>query len=164
MARPQDIDAQVTTAIDRVVAGTGQVVVVVGERGAGRTRTAFTAEARAHLAGLRVLAFHTGGVAVGVPFEVVTELLGELAGGPADDERFAGAAADAWDLVNGRTVPQGPEATNRMIHAVRWLVRRLTEAGPLALVVDDLDVADEESVRCLEYVATRSTGLPLLIL
>src|SRR4051812_12685197 len=105
MAGAHETDAVIAAAVAEVALGSSRVVVVVGERGAGRTRAAFTAEARAHLAGLRVLAFHTGGVAVGVPFEVVAELLRELAGGPPDDERFAGAAAGAWALVNGQAVP-----------------------------------------------------------
>src|SRR4051812_20945859 len=118
MAAAHDTDAVIAAAIDRVAAGDGQVVVVVGERGAGRTRAAYAAEARAHLAGLRIFAVHTCGVAVGVPFEVVAELFGDLAGGPADDERFAGAAAGAWGLVNGRALPQDESEAGRMILAV----------------------------------------------
>src|SRR4051812_31257190 len=98
MAAALDTDAVILASVARAAAGEGQVVVVAGERGAGRTRAAYAAEARAHLAGMRIFAFHAGGVAVGVPFEVVAELLGELAGGPAGDERFAGAAQPAWEL------------------------------------------------------------------
>src|SRR4051812_15728851 len=118
MAAAHDTDAVISAAIDRAAAGQGEVVVVVGERGAGRTRAAYTAEARAHLAGMRTFASHPGGVAVGVPFEVVAELFGDLAGVPAGDERFAGAAAPAWELVNGRALPDGPHEADRMIHAV----------------------------------------------
>src|SRR3954454_16559147 len=125
MAAALDTDAVIAAAIDRAAAGQGQVVVVVGERGAGRTRATYAAEARAHLAGMRTFASHPGGIAVGVPFEVVAELFGDLAGGSADDERFAGAAAPAWRLVNGSALPDGPDEANRMIHAVHWLVRRL---------------------------------------
>lgn len=154
----------VAEAVGAAASGSGRVVVVVGERGSGRSRCAAAAARAAGEAGLRVLQAHTGGVAVGVPFEVLTDVFAELAGTPAGDERFAGAAAEAWPLVTGRAIPGPPEERDRMVHALHWLVRRLAAERPLALIVDDADVADQETVRCLEYIASRSIALPVLVL
>src|SRR3954466_9932532 len=137
MQRRPDIDAAVAGAVAAVPAGAGRVLVVVGERGRGRTHAARAAARHAALAGLRVLALHPGDTPLDVPFAAVERLLQD-AGGLPD----AGAPA--------------PDAT---VQAVHRLVRRLAGERPLALVVDDLDALDAASVRCVEHLAAAAADL-----
>lgn len=77
--------------------------------------------------------------------EAVAPLVGEGAGGP-------GAPTDA---VAGRF---------SLHHAVAaWMARAVTEAGPLAVVLDDLHRADTETLALLEHL-TAVDGPPVLVL
>jgi hypothetical protein len=51
-----------------------------------------------------------------------------------------------------------------VLHGLYWLLNNLAADGPLALVVDDLQWADAESLRFLNYLAVRLDGLPRVVL
>ena len=79
---------------------------------------------------------------------------------------LAGPAAPArlvFDAARARGRPAA-EPGFAILHALYWLVVRLAERGPLLLVVDDAQWADEPSLRFLVYLAGRLTDQPIAVL
>ncbi|MFE3032379.1 BTAD domain-containing putative transcriptional regulator [Streptomyces canus] len=160
----RDGELRVIERAAREARRTGGIVQVTGEPGVGKTQLLGRAvqwlrsqgwqvvvgrcpefdgapPAWAWVEALRELARR---VAPGDP-EAVAPLVGEGAGG-------AGAPADA---VAGRF---------SLHHAVAaWMTRAVTEAGPLAVVLDDLHRADTETLALLEHL-TAVDGPPVLVL
>ncbi|MFD5401687.1 BTAD domain-containing putative transcriptional regulator [Streptomyces griseorubiginosus] len=98
--------------------------------------------------------------------EAVAALVGEGAdapGGPADAAAGrADAVAGRADAVAGRAdAVAGRFSLHRAVAA--WTARAVTEAGPLAVVLDDLHRADTETLALLEHL-TAADGPPLLVL
>ena len=50
-----------------------------------------------------------------------------------------------------------------MLHGIYWLATNLAQAGPIALLVDDLHWVDPSSIRALAYLAHRIADLPIAI-
>ena len=48
------------------------------------------------------------------------------------------------------------------LHGLYWLVANLTAVGPVVLACDDLQWADEPSLRWLVYLCNRLEDLPVL--
>src|SRR4029453_7423696 len=86
---------------------------------------------------------------------------------PERERWFMGAAALARPLferpISGSLGPSTDVAFS-MLHGLYWLLSNVTEDGPVALSVDDLQWADAESLRLLVYLAPRLDGLPLAVL
>jgi tetratricopeptide (TPR) repeat protein len=60
-------------------------------------------------------------------------------------------------------MPSG-DGSFAMLHGLYWLLNNLADEGPVALLVDDLQWSDTESLRFLNYLAPRLDGLPLAVL
>lgn len=156
---------RVTAARDDV----GGVVLVAGEPGIGKTR--LVAEVCAQFDGLTMLigGCHDGDVVPYAPFaEAVTDWARRTPAASARAVLGADAAVVARlapaireiapDAGEPHPVPADAE-TARLHDAVGQIMTRLSEAGPVALVVEDLHWADDATVgmlRTLARVATRS--------
>lgn len=146
--------------------GAGQLVVVEGPAGIGKTCLLEAAGVQAHHAGMRVL------VARGLPLEqdfaygVVRQLFEPIlacAGQAEQDELFAGAAAQAAVLFDSVDAAAGGEDISfALLHGLFWLTANLAQR-PLMMVIDDLHWADGPSMRFLAYLLPRLEGLPLLV-
>ncbi len=158
-------------ALSEAVAGRGGFVVVLGEAGVGKTRVlqarveegeragAWPLVGRAHESE-RVLAF--GPWAEGL-----------RAGGIlADDTCFAGltrarraALARVFAELgeSEATIGHRPESSLVLFEAFAQLLANLAARRPLLLILEDVQWADELSVRLLGYMARRLSALPTLI-
>lgn len=167
--------AQLGGCFTRLEAGRGTLLLVAADAGAGKSRLAAEAVAMAAARGVpagwgrsRV----DGATATLVPWAVA---LG--AAGVADLFALAEGAGDApeGDLP-GRDVPDAPggdasDASNAPEGAdgadrgrlVDQLLERLRRAGPAALILDDLDEADDATLGLLGQVAGRLADLPLVV-
>jgi len=142
--------------------GEGRIVIVEGPAGVGKTALldAFRAEAAdgATLAVARGAELESE-----FAFGVVLQLLGPLVGGGADRTPFEGAAALARPLFERAEIESGRDAIFPLLHGLHWLCANLGERAPLVLCVDDLQWADEPSLRFLAYLGARVAELPVLI-
>ena len=165
--------ATLDAALERVLAGNGQVVGVVGEAGVGKSRLCFEFVERCRARGLRV--YEARGVAHGkmMPFLPVLELLRSYFGvGEQDDartarEKIAGrlllldpALTDALPLLfdflgvpdpDRPALRMDPEARQRQLFAVtRQLIHAINRREPLFLLFEDLHWLDGGSEAFLE--------------
>lgn len=140
--------------------GEGGVVIVEGPIGLGKT--ALLSAFRAGAAGEATVASAQGAeLEREFAFGVVLQLLAPIAG--EDAGVFSGAAALARPLFERAEVDTGRDAIFPLLHGLHWLCASLAEREPLVLCVDDLQWADEPSLRFLAYLGARAPELPVLI-
>jgi predicted ATPase len=168
--------AAATAALDHALAGRGQLLLLTGEPGIGKTRLA---------AELAELARGRGATALWSrcqegeeeraywPWEQLLR-----AGLPGWDldlvERALGVgAAEVAELVPElrwrltelpRPAPDPERARARLFDAVSALLASSAAATPLLLVLDDLDFADGPSLRLLRFLAPQLPALRVLLL
>ena len=160
-----------------VAMGRGGAVYIEGARGSGKTGlVAGTIEA-ARAEGMRVLDAQGRALEREFPFGVAIQAFEETWLATTPSERrilFDGPALPAGELVSGTPPVARALAGDRayaVIHGLFCLARALTVngadgklGGPLALVVDDVDCADDPSLRLLAYIAPRIDALPIAII
>lgn len=161
---------RVTAARD----GVGGLVLVAGEPGIGKTR--LVAEVCAQFDGLTILigGCHDGDVVPYAPFaEAVTDwarrtaaasVRNFLGGDAAVIARLAPAIHEVVPDA-GEPLPVPADAETARLHdAVGQLLTRLSAAGPVALVVEDLHWADDATVGMLRTLARVATRTHVLVI
>ncbi len=184
--------ARVRAAFDRTAGGQAQVVSVIGEAGAGKSRllreVLEALEGEGRLAGVTVrwaacsaLGEQTYGVlatlfreAYGVApddsLDVVQRKLaaGLRALGAAEEEtaRVVPVLVHVLGMAPADSLRHvEPEQLRRQIFlAARTVLERRLQHGPLVLVVEDAHWADRASVDMLEYMVDRLADRPLMLL
>jgi DNA-binding SARP family transcriptional activator len=134
------------------------VLLVLGEAGAGKTRLAIEAARLAGDIGALVL----GGAALeegGVPFGAFVEAW-------ADHLRATGQPRNASPFIAfPRTAGGAPPEDKLQPHAaVEQSIASLGGGQPVALVIDDLQWADESSVHLFHHLARATRTMPLLLI
>ncbi len=138
--------------------GQSGVLVITGEPGIGKT--ALLAEAAGRAAGMRVLRATGTEAESEVPFGGLLHLLGPALGvldeipGPRSDA-LAGALA---------LRPGSPGDRFAVGAATLSLLCRYAEEGPVAVLVDDLQLLDGSSAEALAFAARRLTADPIVLL
>ncbi|MGW6216679.1 helix-turn-helix transcriptional regulator [Streptomyces sp. NPDC055109] len=154
--------------LDSLRSGSSALIVVQGRAGVGKSRLLEQARVWASEQGMRVLR------ARGVPLEqeytfgMVRQLFDSLLARSSRIERaqwFAGAAADAGELLGiaeSHAVALGDFA---VLHGLYWLTANLAHEEPLVLLIDDLQWSDQPSLRYLAYLLPRleDTGIAVIM-
>ncbi len=148
------------TVWERVERGSGQVLLLGGEPGAGKTRLAAEAACALHEQGVGVLV-GTATKDAGVPYQPFVEMLDHLFRGSEP-----GTLADATTVELRRLsrhverhlppdkAAEEPAHDGRrdLFDAVARLFRRMARDRPLAVVVDDLHWAQLPTIALLEHL------------
>lgn len=171
VGRAGELDA--LTAAYQAVGPDGQVAIVEGEAGIGKTRLAEEFVARARRRGARVLVARSHDGESGLAYAPVVEILqARLREG--DDwlnDLPGGAVGEAARLVPGLSSgrgagapPEGPGAEIRFLSGL-WdtIVAAVAGEAPGVLLLDDLQWADDATVGLLSYGLRRLTGVPVLV-
>jgi tetratricopeptide (TPR) repeat protein len=169
--------AQIAAAVDGAGAGRGQLILLAGEPGIGKTSLADRAAALASERGFTVLwgrCWEAGGAPAYWPW---LDLIAELAR-TLDDETLARVLGDGAPLL-GEIVPElrarlpaasagvAPpvdEGRFRLWRAVSALVHEAAKATPALLVLDDLHAADQSSLSLLHFFARQLRPMRVLVL
>jgi predicted ATPase/DNA-binding CsgD family transcriptional regulator len=164
-------------AIDQVQAGNGQVVLISGEAGVGKSR--LVADSQAYAAGNDVAVFkgHCYQEDISTPYGPLIDLLHPFFAGhdaaslPADIEPVArellrplpDIAPVIAEAPSAATLD--PEHKKRRLFAflLQFLTLQATHK-PLLLVVEDLQWSDDSSLEFLLYLARRCASLPIVLL
>jgi DNA-binding winged helix-turn-helix (wHTH) protein/tetratricopeptide (TPR) repeat protein len=158
----EDVLARIAAAIDAARGGRGRLVLLTGDAGMGKTRTAHEAAARARRAGVRVLTgwCHEDEAAPSLwPWlHVLRPLVAE--GDAADLARELGEATiDLAELLPelrahapssvARAVVDPQQARFRLFDTLVRLVKHAVRDGPHLVVLDDFHWADAASISLL---------------
>jgi DNA-binding CsgD family transcriptional regulator len=176
LARESELEG-LQQALEVAHAGRGGLLLLSGPAGTGITRTAHEAAARADRLGSLVLWGRSFEGTYGRPYGALAEALEEYAASldPAQLEAELGAGGPALARVLPRLrlwlaalTPAAPldarDERLRLHTAVLAWLSRASRAQPLLIVLDDLQWADGDTLRLLEYLARRAGDLPLLLL
>ena len=144
-------------AVGRVSASGVVGVLVSGEAGIGKSSLLGEAVRRLRDGGRLVLVAEEDDLGRRIPYAALTSALrasGEL---PAELDEVRRAALAAMDLTE-------PSTFGRSCELVARLLAGLSEAGPVVLVLDDLDHVDDDSVALLAVVLRRLSAAPLALI
>jgi class 3 adenylate cyclase/tetratricopeptide (TPR) repeat protein/tRNA A-37 threonylcarbamoyl transferase component Bud32 len=167
-------------ALDDALAARGRLMMLVGEPGIGKTRTAQELTTYAQARGARVLvgrAYEGEGAPAYWPWVQVARAYME--GRPKDElkaDMGPGAVDIAQVIGEVRGVLPGPDfdepanaadseqARFRLFDSVTTFLRNAAKREPLVIVLDDLHWADTPSLLLLEFMARELGGARLLII
>jgi DNA-binding SARP family transcriptional activator len=155
--------------------GRGGVVTLSGEAGIGKTRLASELLGRAAADGATTAScasLDLGGAApFGLWVELISELLGSLrrppaeAAWPDDLARLAPEIHARFERRAAAPAFSAPELERaRLMEAVVALIEWAAQDRPLALLLEDMHIADAASLELTGYVARRVASLPVLVL
>ncbi|HEX5938685.1 MAG TPA: AAA family ATPase, partial [Actinomycetota bacterium] len=160
-------------AIEETIAGaaTGRLsaITLEGEPGIGKTRLLLAAREVAADRGFLTVAVASDEELRG-PFLLARSIVGA----PEVAEAIAGTASEApvaaaAEALAGRDDPAyaGLSADQRLLRSfdlATMAIRALTADRPLALLIDDMQWADEDSLRLLRYVIRTEGASPIFVL
>ncbi|HWI70989.1 MAG TPA: AAA family ATPase [Baekduia sp.] len=147
----------------------GAMLVIEGPMGVGKSHLLDLAAEQAESEDFTVLRASGGEFERDYPLAVVFALFESYHARATPAERrdlFRGRAALVEQLLTGTVDtsvrPRTPEEFT-LLHGLHWCVVNLAERGPLALIIDDVQWADDLSLRFLTYLVQRLHGLPVAL-
>ncbi|MGH8928592.1 MAG: AAA family ATPase, partial [Acidimicrobiia bacterium] len=169
--------ADLRRAVRLAISGDGGLVMVAGEAGVGKTRLVEEVAADAEARGMRVLVGHSVEMDGAAPYLPFVEILEEALTSPRSPIVFREAlddlAPEIARLVPGlrRLFPEMPppldippeQARRYLWDSVADFMRRVSQIGPLMLVLEDLHWGDESTFHFLEYLAPLLAEMPVLV-
>jgi predicted ATPase len=168
VGRPAEL-AAIEEGIAGAEGGRLAAVTVEGAPGIGKTRLLLAAREIAASRGFLTVAVGADEELRG-PFLLARSILGA----PEVTEAFAGSTSEpaivaAADALGGRDDPAfaGLPSDQRLLRSfdlATMAVRALTAERPLALLIDDMQWADEDSLRLLRYVIRTEGGSPIFLM
>ncbi|MDP9182234.1 MAG: AAA family ATPase, partial [Actinomycetota bacterium] len=161
VGRTREVEA-LDAFVRAAAGGRGQVVLVEGEAGIGKTRLMTTVLDHARGAGFRVFEGLCDDLERTRPFAAITQALG-IAAGAADADRTAIADLLAHDATMSLSSAPAPGIEFRVVEALGALVERAATTGPLILALEDIHWADASTLIALRSIARRITHIPVMI-
>ena len=158
--------AQAEQALRRAAAGDITTLVVRGPGGIGKTAlcTALAAVAREHgwvVVGVRAAADAGPYAPLVDAVELVVERQPSLA--PVISARSRSVLAELSSLFGGSRPLDGPVSRHQVVGAARQVLRAAAAGAPIALVVDDVHLTDDDTATALLHLAGTSAAGGLLV-
>jgi DNA-binding CsgD family transcriptional regulator len=155
-------------AVDDAAAGRGSVVLVTGESGIGKSRLLREVHTRCTERGTATLIGRAVDTSTACPFRPLAEaLLAAQRSAPlADDPDIAPFAPALATLVPSLAAASSPPAS--LLHVAEGFLRvarcRGRDGRGAAVLLDDLQWADAETLAALEYLADNVDGEPVVVI
>jgi DNA-binding CsgD family transcriptional regulator len=164
--------AIIAESVARARRGDGVGALVIGPAGIGKSRLLQAAVTVAKKRGFEVLQARGAELEQAFAFGVVRQLFEPWMTAARESGRtqaLRGAAAGAAPLLDpGPSAGVSATAARRrsfeLLHSLYWLCANIAGRGGLALVIDDLQWADESSLQFIGHLLTRIQGLRLLLM
>ena len=157
--------ARVDRAFDRVSAGAGAVVVVQGPAGIGKSELLAAVRLAAQTRRFGVLGAQGSEFEEEIAFGVARQLFEPMlrAASPGERRGLLDGVARVGARALGVEAGEPPADRFAAIHGLFWLCANRAERGPLVLLVDDVQWADDPSLAWLGYLARRVEDLAVLL-
>ncbi|HEY6103341.1 MAG TPA: protein kinase [bacterium] len=169
--------ATLKAALDTMLSGRGQVVLMAGEPGIGKTRLADELLVYARLRGCLALTGRCYEQEVSIPYLPFVEALREAVRALPDDRLRTTLGPNAPEVVKlvpelARRIqqlePSPPlepsQERLRLFESVRAFLAGIAQAQPLVLMLDDLHWGDTATLELLRYLARSLRGDRVLLL
>lgn len=143
--------------------GHGSALIIQGAVGIGRSSLLRAVCEHACCQGLQTFTARASELERDFGFGIARQLLERPLVHAGEEERaelLTGAAALARPVLG---MPGRSENSFAALHGLYWLIANLAAKRPLVLAIDDLQWADEPSLRWLVYLCHRLEGLPVLV-
>jgi DNA-binding CsgD family transcriptional regulator/tetratricopeptide (TPR) repeat protein len=168
VARQPELE-RILASLEGVAAGRGQLVLLEGEPGVGKTRLAREVLARARTVGMHGYLGRCFDQYTAVPFFPFAELFAAiLAEAPAALQAEAPARwpelAYIVPKLGPPRAPQSQETQLQVFRAAAGFVHAMATLNPLVLMLDDLHWADSTSLALLLYLGRQLHAARVLIL
>ena len=176
VGRHQEMEG-LKVALEDAISGRGRLVMLVGEPGIGKTRTAQELASYTETRGTQVLwgrCYEEEGAPPYWPWvqpirsyiqqQAPEKLLAEIGPGAAD---IAEIVPEIRHKLTGLETPPALEpeqARFRLFDSITTFLKNAAQSQPLLLVLDDLHWADRSSLLLLEFLAREIQSSPLLVL
>lgn len=153
-------------AVTTAAGGRGQVVLIEGEPGIGKTRLVQRAGELARAAGFEVCVGTCDDLLAAQPFAALVAALGVRPDSSDADRSAIAALVESHDTPDAALVPGAPNPglQYRVVDALGALIERQAERGPLVLALDDLQWADASTLVALRSIARRIDTLPVVLI
>ena len=168
IGRTQALDA-IGSALERARMGRGQVLLLAGEAGIGKSRLVH--EAKRLASGMTILQGNCFESDRDLPYAPLVDLVRAFCHARTPEE--IGKALGPWGRHLARLLPelsglvagyapspisdQGQEKRD-LFHAISQFIARVAAAQPVLLIVEDLHFADDASLDALLYAARQPRG------
>ncbi|HEY8581918.1 MAG TPA: ATP-binding protein, partial [Capillimicrobium sp.] len=159
LERERELD-RIAAALSLAAGGAGQLVVVEGPPGIGKTHLVEAARAMAKAQGFGRLKAVGDEPERTLPWGIIRQLVERSVLRYSGDTRRAilagpaGKALEALDVAPD-DLDASDAALGRTLHALWWVAADLAADRPLLISVDDAQWADAASLRFLAYLAKR---------
>jgi DNA-binding CsgD family transcriptional regulator len=167
--RDHELDV-IDSAVKECHQGTGQLLLVEGAPGLGKTTVLAALRSRVEEEGFRVLTATSHELEREFPYGVIRQLFeGWLMSASQEERRHVlrGPAKLAAPLLDygaqGPSVADGDDSQHAFLNGLYWMCVHLAERAPLALLLDDIWWADAASLRFLHYLTARLDDQPILL-
>lgn len=165
------------SALDEALSGSGQMVMLAGEPGIGKTRLTQELASHAESLGAQVLwgwCYEHAGAPPYWPYVQTIRAYVETADAEQLRTQVGPGGSDIAEIVPelrqrlpglGHPLSADPEqARFRLFDSVATFLKKASQVRPLVFVMDDLHWADESSLLMLEFLTREIASSPLLIL
>ena len=146
-------------ALGEARSGYGSVLSIEGPSGMGKTALLAAIRTLAEQSGMQVLSSAGRRRERDFRFGVIVQLVEEALWG--DREQGHSPLAEAARLY--APAAEAGEPPFEKLHGLYHLCAAVARSAPLAIVVDDADLADDASLRCLLYLVERVDKMPVAI-
>ncbi|MBJ7519793.1 MAG: AAA family ATPase [Solirubrobacteraceae bacterium] len=158
---------RIATALEDSAGGSGQLLVVEGPPGIGKSRLVEGARDLAKARGFARIKAVGDEAEQALPWGVMRQLVERSIlrySGETRDAILSGPAGNALTAIDGAGESGADEATiARTLHALWWVAADLSADRPLLITVDDAHWADLPSQRFLTYLARRLEDLSVTL-
>ena len=177
VGRGVEID-RLTQLLTQVTVGQGQMALITGEPGIGKSRLVAETAAIAHRGGFQVLSAYCYPVEQAMPYQPLIDLVRQVM---AYDNHWQ-QLAPVWLRELAILVPEMEETAaaamtvsmpsyeldesqqGRLFQAILHIFAKQAERGKLMIIIEDIHWADSATLQCLHYLTRHIVQVPILLI